>query len=428
MTNALNVRDFGAVGDGNTDDTTAIQAALNEAYGRADEPHGGSEGRYANRAVYFPTGWYIISRPLQLHEVAGAHIYGEGRLSTTIQTNTPNCSIFVTNGCMYSRFERLALGITAPGNGAVFDLNWDNTGTASLQSNTFADMSFGGGSYGLKIGHGGSMGSETTLLNCYLGGHSVAGLYMGNYNAIATTMIGGNIAHCGKGIWVEHGGGMALVGIGMQHNGIDIHIQNGVQDGWDISGVRTESENVFLMAQPDSRIVVAGCTQTGGKHFLWECGSDITVLNCYSGSGVVHGAGKLNLINSRFDNPDWNRWYGPIGQELTTTPVVSATSDTVLKAAQSGTVFTNHGATGGIIFTLPIDTSTRYRVPAGTWFGFAVAAAHPLKVRAGTAWTIGDAAKSATASRIGDYIEVMCLADGGGVWIARSAVGSWDVS
>jgi polygalacturonase len=57
---ALNVRDFGALGDGVSDDTAFIQAALDEAYGTADAPHGGSEGRYANRAVYFPNGWYYF--------------------------------------------------------------------------------------------------------------------------------------------------------------------------------------------------------------------------------------------------------------------------------------------------------------------------------------------------------------------------------
>jgi hypothetical protein len=432
---ALNVKaDFGAVGDGNTDDTDAIQAALDEAHGTADAPHGGSEGRYANRAVYFPNGWYITSRPLTLHEVAGAHIYGEGRLSTTIQNNTPDSSVFVTNGFMYSRFERLSLSLTGGGDGAAFDLNWDNTGTASLQSNTFADVNFGGGSYGLKIGFNGYMGSEISLLNCYLGDNTVAGVAIGNYNAIAITIVGGNIANCAKGIWVKHGGGMAIVGTGMQRNDIDIHIENGVRDGWDISGVRTESENIFLMAQPDSRIVVAGCTQTGGKYFLKDCGSDITLLNCYSGSGKIHGAGKLNLINSRSDNPDWMEWYGPIGREPSSTPVATATSDITLKAGQSGTVVTNFGASGDLTITLPVDTSTSYRIPAGTWFGFVVAADHELTVRAGMGWMLHIAGKAsrkageARASRVGDYLEVMCVAEGGAAWIARSAIGSWTVN
>jgi len=431
---ALNVCEFGAVGDGATDDTAAIQAALDEAYGTADDPHGGSEGRFANRAVYFPNGWYITSRPLTLRSVAGAHIYGEGRLCTTIQNNTPGSSVFVTNGFMYSRVERLALSLTGGGDGAAFDMNWDNTGTASLQSNTFADVSMGGGSYGLKIGFNGYMGSEISLLNCYLGDNTVAGVAVGNYNAIAITIVGGNIANCAKGIWVKHGGGMAIVGTGMQRNDIDIHIENGVRDGWDISGVRSESENIFLMAQPDSRVVVAGCTQTGGKYFLKDCGSDITLLNCYSGSGKIHGAGKLNLINSRSDNPDWMEWYGPIGREPSSTPVISAASNTTLKAGQSGTVFTNHGAADEVVFTLPSDTSTSYRIPAGTWFGFAVDAARPLKVRAGAGWTVRVAEKEsrmageAVSSTVGNYLEVMCLAEGGAAWIARSAVGTWALS
>jgi len=428
MEAALNVRDFGAVGDGNTDDTAAIQAALDEAYGTADNPHGGSLGVYANRAVYFPSGWYVISRPLTLNEVGGAHIYGEGRLSTVIQNNQPEGSIFIANGMMMSRIERLSLNLTGGGGGAAFDLNWDSKGTASLQSNTFADVSFGGGSYGLKIGSDGHMGSEILVLNCYPGGHSVAGIYLGNYNAIAVSVIGGNIAQCDKGIWVKRGGGCNILGTGFQLNQTaDIHIENGCQDGWMIANCRSESPGAFLIAQPDSIIAVIGCAQTGGDYFLKDCGAKISVINCYSRIGKVHGASTFNNINSRFDNPDWNEWYGSIGNTLSAIPVAAKATDFTLKASLSGTVHTNHGASGEVVFTLPTDTTTSYRIPAGTWFGFAVASAHPLTVRAGTGWTIGDAARSASSSRVGDYFEVMCLADGGGAWIVRSANGSWEV-
>ena len=214
----INVKtDFGAVGDGNTDDTDAIQAALDEAYGTADAPHGGSEGRFANRAVYFPNGWYITSAPLTLHEVAGAHIYGEGRLSTTIQNNTPGSSVFVTNGFMYSKIERLALVADGWRRRRVLRHELGQHGHRPRCKATRSPMSrWAAAAYGLKIGHGGYMGSEISLLNCYLGDNTVAGVTIGNYNAIAITVIGGNIANCGKGIWVKHGGGMAIVGTGFQ--------------------------------------------------------------------------------------------------------------------------------------------------------------------------------------------------------------------
>lgn len=67
----VNVRDFGAKGDGVTDDTTAIQAAIN----RASDKGGGT--------VYLPAGKYIQSQTLVLK--AKVKLLGDGKELTTIE-------------------------------------------------------------------------------------------------------------------------------------------------------------------------------------------------------------------------------------------------------------------------------------------------------------------------------------------------------
>ena len=67
----VSVKDFGAVGDGVTDDTVAIQAALNTAA----------------KAVYFPQGSYVVNSattsPALTSSVADRVIYGVGRITAT---------------------------------------------------------------------------------------------------------------------------------------------------------------------------------------------------------------------------------------------------------------------------------------------------------------------------------------------------------
>jgi polygalacturonase len=58
--NVGNVRAFGAVGDGVTDDTRAVEAAWIAS---------GSGGR-----LYFPAGVYLVSRPLQVRAPVGAYM------------------------------------------------------------------------------------------------------------------------------------------------------------------------------------------------------------------------------------------------------------------------------------------------------------------------------------------------------------------
>jgi hypothetical protein len=279
------------------------------------------------------------------------------------------------------------------------------------------------------------MGSEILSSNCYYNNFSAAGIYVGEANALQITVVGGNISQCAKGIYCQNGSMSTILGVSFQLNTtMDIHIQGGIQDGWIIAGCRSESTN-FLESQPDSFVSVIGCTQTSSAdgYFLNNCGSKMTVISCHSVNGKVHGSSSLNVIGSKFDRSDWNAWFGSIGGELSVAPYVTRTANLALTSAMSGTIFDNIGASAEVDFTLPTDSNAG-RLPPGTWYGFYVAAAQILKIKTGTGANIRIAASTSTtttgdihASTIGNYVELMCTADGGSTWVARSTIGTWTI-
>jgi hypothetical protein len=65
----VNVRDYGATGDGTTNDTTAVQAALTAA-------------KAGSKVLYFPKGNYLVEEALYLDR--GLTVYGDGIASTGI--------------------------------------------------------------------------------------------------------------------------------------------------------------------------------------------------------------------------------------------------------------------------------------------------------------------------------------------------------
>ena len=71
----VSVKDFGAVGDGVTDDTAAIQAAI--------------DSLSTGGAVYFPEGVYSISASLVVNS-PNITLYGDGASQSTIQSTSPS--------------------------------------------------------------------------------------------------------------------------------------------------------------------------------------------------------------------------------------------------------------------------------------------------------------------------------------------------
>lgn len=75
LTDVVNVRDWGAVGDNSTDDTAAINAAI--AYAQAS---------LSQRVIYFPRGTYLISASLTAVLGNNWHFIGDGRGSSIIRS------------------------------------------------------------------------------------------------------------------------------------------------------------------------------------------------------------------------------------------------------------------------------------------------------------------------------------------------------
>lgn len=81
LNDVVSVRDFGAVGDGVTDDTVAIQAALTAA---------------AGKSVYFPAGSYAINAALSVP--ANTYVYAESGTATVTQSTAGGVNAFTLAG------------------------------------------------------------------------------------------------------------------------------------------------------------------------------------------------------------------------------------------------------------------------------------------------------------------------------------------
>jgi len=99
--NTINVKYYGATGDGTTDDTTAINAAI-----------AAITSTYAT--LYFPSGTYVVSSTLTL--ASSVRVVGDGQASTTVYLkSSSNCDVFHVTASNVS-FENLTINGNLAGN------------------------------------------------------------------------------------------------------------------------------------------------------------------------------------------------------------------------------------------------------------------------------------------------------------------------
>ncbi len=166
----FNVKDFGATGDGTTDDTTAIQAAFDAADAAAQVTHA--------PAVYFPMGDYTVTSKLTWK---GHHILGDGPFVTYITWDAAGGTcIERTGGTVWMKGLRFRGGTGKPDiwldmitdstdfgdwlEDLFFD-DWnDTTGIAAIRTGSiinchWRNLRFGGGKGFAIIIKGGTLGT-----------------------------------------------------------------------------------------------------------------------------------------------------------------------------------------------------------------------------------------------------------------------------
>lgn len=222
----VNIKErYGAVGDGKTDDTAALQAALDGMR------NGRSPNTPLGETVYLPAGTYRITRTLTMESHLGVAVYGEDPDRTVILWDGPGheykpadrpagvsserdkaATMMYLNGVRHVRFGR----ITWDGNGkalTAIEHEWDRkvAGAATMlehEDEVFKDVGFGlrGGNMG-----NGSMDAEAVVKRCRFLRNTFMGVSIESFNALNWWVWSSLFEDCRVGAGNEYGAGAVHV-------------------------------------------------------------------------------------------------------------------------------------------------------------------------------------------------------------------------
>jgi Pectate lyase superfamily protein len=338
---ALNPKSFGAVADGITDDTVALQACFDAAFGPKENPNGFAN-RHKNRSVYFPPGGYTAQKPLYITGAQGGKIFGDGARNTYLglspatedfgsgtfwrssETAPKLTPLFCLNRCAHLVFENIGFGHgyapNYPAGSCIFDIcNIGAAGGAEAKSTMFqlVTSSVGGGQYGIVVGYQDSgIGNDNgTIYDTNISDALVAGLRLMSPSAVNWSVFGGGIAgNCivTEGGWLRSSSTFVPGGDGGNYGAGYSCVQGQIsyicaisnsQNGWDFinaggnaMSIQSGScETALVMAATNNSVIsvdalVARNTHPEAQFFDAQLGGMIHSRSCvYSPSATTSG-------------------------------------------------------------------------------------------------------------------------------------------
>lgn len=181
---ALNVQDFGALGDGTTDDTTPIQNAIDAANGQT---------------IYFPPGTYRITAPLLIGDIYGEMVGSGVGVSTLLATTNFDEIVSFTATAAEYKVKSLSLVSTGTTTRCVEFVN-------GSQAVRFTDVQFAGdGAISLVYSQAsGYVSFEGCRWDC--NGASTIGLELDMYNQNTRIGSASRFGGIGNGLSVSKSG------------------------------------------------------------------------------------------------------------------------------------------------------------------------------------------------------------------------------
>ena len=210
--NTYNVKNYGAVGDGTTDDTSAIQSAINAIVALG--------GYYAVGIVYFPAGVYKVTSPLTASgDYLSINFVGDGRIPSIIRTNQTTGDVFTIASqypCSFKHLRIDAAGITR--NPSAKGINITGSSGVSNSQSMIEDCEISEQGWSVNID-----GSLYTIKDSYINSLTV-GIYLTNtqyadagdgtiYNCTIIGPVSGGLSF---GIYHVSGGGLRIINNKMQ--------------------------------------------------------------------------------------------------------------------------------------------------------------------------------------------------------------------
>ncbi|KAK3322698.1 pectate lyase superfamily protein-domain-containing protein [Apodospora peruviana] len=339
-----NVQDYGAKGDGSTDDTAAINKAISDGNRCAE---GCSSSTTVPALVYFPPGTYVVSKPLiQLYYTqfvgdavnpptlkAAANFDGMAVIDAD-PYNSNGDNWWVNQNNFFRQIRNFVIDLTAMPVNKGAGIHWQVAQATSLQNIVFnmrtdggkentqlgifmdngsggfmSDLTFNGGQYGAFFGNQQFTTRNMTFNNCK------TAIFM-NWNW-AWTLQDVKINNCEVGIDMSNGGkGSQTVGSVLVVDSVFKNTPIGVKTAYDPTSPQTNGTLIL------DNVDMSGVSQA--------------VVDESSGAVILPGSQKVGFFVQ-------GRTYGgssPGAGKAVQTPQTAVQKPAALMDASSGKVFT----------------------------------------------------------------------------------------